>query len=226
MAFTLDRAVPWGRSLAEYAGMFDLTEDDLGRRILGCGDGPASFNAEMDQRGHRVVSFDPVYQFTAAQIKHRVIQTYDVIMEQLRPNAQNFVWDVIRSPEALGRIRMTAMRTFLADYDQGKREGRYVAAALPSLPFGDGQFDLALCSHFLFLYSDHLPFDFHCAAIREMCRAAEEVRIFPLLDLAGRESPYVEAGARELERASHRVEIQQVPYEFRRGSNRNMRVWA
>jgi len=37
---------PWGRSFEEYVRMFSLTPPDLKRKILGCGDGPASFNAE------------------------------------------------------------------------------------------------------------------------------------------------------------------------------------
>jgi hypothetical protein len=45
---------------------------------------------------------------------------------------------------------MAAMQTFLADYEQGKAEGRYVAGEVPYLPFKYGSFDLALCSHFLF----------------------------------------------------------------------------
>jgi len=46
---------------------------------------------------------------------------------------------------------MAAMQEFLADYRAGGREGRYMAATLPHLPFADGAFDLALCSHLLFL---------------------------------------------------------------------------
>ena len=49
--------------------MFDLTNVDLETQILGCGDGPASFNAEMKALGHTVVSVDPIYQFSADQIK-------------------------------------------------------------------------------------------------------------------------------------------------------------
>jgi hypothetical protein len=45
VAFTLDKVVPWGRSFDEYVRMFDLTPADLGKRILGCGDGPASFGS-------------------------------------------------------------------------------------------------------------------------------------------------------------------------------------
>jgi hypothetical protein len=54
--FTLDQVVPWGRSFAEYRRMFALTDAELGLRIIGCGDGPASFNAEATRRGTAVVS--------------------------------------------------------------------------------------------------------------------------------------------------------------------------
>ena len=46
MAMKLEKVVPFGRSLDEYIKMFKLTVADLGKRILGVGDGPASFNAE------------------------------------------------------------------------------------------------------------------------------------------------------------------------------------
>ena len=40
-------------SFDEYRRMFSMTEADLGRRIVGCGDEPASFNAEASRRGFR-----------------------------------------------------------------------------------------------------------------------------------------------------------------------------
>jgi hypothetical protein len=52
MPFTLDQIVPWGRSFDEYVRMFSLTPDDLDKNILGCGDGPASFNAAIRCCGH------------------------------------------------------------------------------------------------------------------------------------------------------------------------------
>ena len=55
-------------------------------------------------------------------------------MEQVRRNSQQFAWDTIQSVEDLGRIRMQAMEKFLDDYDEGKRQGRYVAAELPTIP--------------------------------------------------------------------------------------------
>ncbi|MDX1815834.1 MAG: SAM-dependent methyltransferase, partial [Thermodesulfobacteriota bacterium] len=55
MAFTLNKVVPWGRSFNEYTAMFALSETDLGKRILGCADGPASFNCILTKRGGRVL---------------------------------------------------------------------------------------------------------------------------------------------------------------------------
>ena len=51
------------------------------------------------------------------------------------------------------------------------------------------EFDLALVSHFLILYSAHLSFDVYLAAVRELCRVASAVRIFPILTLAREPSP-------------------------------------
>ena len=141
--FTLDQVVPWGRSFDEYRRMFALTDADLRMRILGCADGPASFNAEATRRGSAVASCDPLYQFNREQIQERVRVTYDQVIEQTRQNCDQFVWDTIHSVEHLGQLRMTAMQDFLADYDRGKTEGRYVDAELPALPFEDRSFDLA-----------------------------------------------------------------------------------
>lgn len=222
--FTLDHVVPWGRSFDEYRRMFMLIDADLRLRILGCADGPASFNAEATRRESTVVSADPLYRLEAVQIRNRIAATYDHVLDQTRRNAEAFVWDTIGSVEALGQIRMAAMQDFLEDYDRGKAAGRYVDAELPTLPFGDTSFDLALCSHFLFLYSDQLGEAFHRAAIREMCRVASEVRIFPLLTLGGQRSPHVESSTEEARHAGFDVSIEYVPYEFQRGGNQMMRI--
>jgi hypothetical protein len=148
--FTLASVVPWGRSFDEYRRMFALSDADLAGRILGCGDGPASFNVAATQRGASVVSCDPLYRFDATPIRTRIDQTRIEVLEQARRNAHEFVWDdAIPDVDALERVRMSAMTAFLDDYEQGRSEGRYLDAELPSLPFADDAFDLALCSHFL-----------------------------------------------------------------------------
>lgn len=223
--FTLDQVVPWGRSFDEYQRMFALTERDFGLRLLGCGDGPASFNAEATRRGAQVVSCDPIYQYDADQIQARIAATYDAILNQTRQNMNEFVWTNIRSVDELGRIRMEAMNEFLKDYSCGRSAGRYIDAELPNLPFDDRSFDLALCSHFLFLYSAQLGESFHLSAIREMSRVAREVRIFPLLALGAAPSPWVRSVAEACRAHGFRVSIEHVPYEFQRGGNQMMRIY-
>src|SRR5574337_451064 len=80
--FTLDQVVPWGRSFDEYRRMFTLSDADLRLRILGCADGPASFNAEATRRGSTVVSSDPLYRLEAVRIRNRIAVTYDHVLDQ------------------------------------------------------------------------------------------------------------------------------------------------
>jgi hypothetical protein len=150
MTMKLNEVIPWGRSFEEYRRMFALTDEDLGGRILGCGDGPASFNAEATALGHRVVSSDPIYSFSAAEIGRRVEECYDRVISQVMWNPEAFVWGYFRDADHLGECRLAAMRTFMADFEAGKQED--VAASLPKLPFHDRQFSLAVVSHLLFLY--------------------------------------------------------------------------
>src|SRR5437762_12150227 len=109
-AMELSEVVPWGRSLAEYRRIFDLTTADLAGRILGCGDGPASFNAEATALSHAIVSCDPIYAFSAEEIRGRGEACYETVVGAARRNAHRFIWDVFRDPDDLGRARMAAMR--------------------------------------------------------------------------------------------------------------------
>jgi len=222
--FTLDQVVPWGRSFDEYQRMFAMTNSDLEGTILGCGDGPASFNAEATRRGARVTSVDPIYTWNVGQIWDRIAASSEEIIEQTRANTDEFVWTTIRSIEELRRLRMGAMSDFLRDFTAGKAEGRYLDAELPNLPFADESFDLGLSSHFLFLYTAQLGQEFHRAAVQELCRVCREVRIFPLLELGARPSDLVGVIVDDRTDLGFRVSIETVPYEFQRGGNQMMRI--
>jgi hypothetical protein len=226
MSFKIESVIPWGRSMSEYVKMFDLTPDDLSLSILDCADGPASFNAEMTRQAYKVISCDPIYQFTASEIEQRVQDTYQAVINGVQVNFDRFVWQDIQSPAQLGQIRIAAMRQFLEDFPLGIQQGRYVIDELPVLSFNTSQFDLALCSHLLFTYSDQLGADFHLASILEMCRVAKEVRIFPLLvNFSEETSPLLQPVMNELQQQGYKVEIRQVTYEFQKGGNKMLRIW-
>jgi hypothetical protein len=224
MSFELDNIVPWGRSFKEYRRMFALSPEDLTGRLLGCGDGPASFNAEATHRDVSVVSVDPLYAFSAEAIKERIEETHDDVLQQLLQNRKDFIWEEAQSPERLVQKRLETMRIFLDDFRRSKNTSRYVAGTLPTLPFSDGAFDLALCSHLLFLYSDQLGSPFHIDSIREMLRVAREVRVYPLLTLEGTRSPHVEEVCQFCREQDHNVERVDVDYKFQRGADQMLIV--
>ncbi|MCM8525905.1 MAG: hypothetical protein NE327_05270 [Lentisphaeraceae bacterium] len=217
MSFSLDNVIPWGRSFSEYRKMFSLEDSDLAKKILGCGDGPASFNAELSEQDGEVISADPLYSFSAEQIKERVRAVYHTVLEKVEENKNEFVWDSIKSVQHLGELRKGAMELFLKDYQ--KNRDKYINCQLPDLPFNNSQFDLALCSHFLFLYSEHHSLEFHLKSIEELCRVAGEVRIFPLLELGSVKSRHLEEVLTHLDELNIYCEIQKVEYEFQKGGN-------
>jgi hypothetical protein len=94
MSMKLNEVIPWGRSFEEYARLFSLTSEDLAGTILGCGDGPASFNAEATAISHRVISRGPIYTFTAAEIERHMNDKHEeqrrLILDQFTKQAVPF----------------------------------------------------------------------------------------------------------------------------------------
>lgn len=227
MKLRLNQVVPWGRSFSEYIQMFDIDITKMPKSIIDCGGGPSSFNSEATVRGYSITSCDPIYQFSANEIAKRIDEVYPMILEGFKANHQKYVWGKYKAPEALCLDRMEAMRLFLADFQQGSLEKRYRKESLPKLSFDSGRFDLALCSHLLFTYSEHLSLEFHLDAITEMCRVATEVRIFPLLvNMTGETSPLLVPVMRELEINGYCTNLKKVPYEFQKEGNKMLQVFT
>lgn len=219
MVMKLDNVVPFGRSFAEYVKMFNLSEQDLQSKILGVADGPASFNATATLQGSQVISIDPVYNFSGEEIKQRFVAVVDDIIAQVEATPDDWVWSYHQSPEDLRKNRQQALEIFLADYNLGKAQGRYQIGELPQLNFPEQTFDLTLCSHFLFLYSQQLSYQFHLESIQAMLRVSREVRIFPLLTLMLQRSPYLDKIIAEINSLGYDTAIIKSNYEFQKGGN-------
>ena len=80
--FPLQRHHSVGRSFNEYLDIFNLSEEDMTRDIVGVGDGPASFNARMYQRGTPIISVDPIYRYSEVELRQRIQETYDDVIAQ------------------------------------------------------------------------------------------------------------------------------------------------
>ena len=225
VAISLEQIVPWGRSRREYDLIFGLQVGDPLGGVLDCGGGPSSFTAELSESGFRAVSVDPIYTFSGSAIRERFEAVMEPMMAQVQATPNDWVWGFHRDPDDLRANRRAAIEAFLADYDAGRREGRYVVGELPSLPFSAGSFGLAVCSHLLFLYSELLSEEFHVRSVLELCRVAHEVRAFPLLTLRGELSPHLGAVRAALRFAGWESEVVRVDYELQRGGNQMLRVF-
>jgi len=223
MVMKLDKVVPFGRLLTEYQLMFHLTSEDMKRKILDVAGGPASFNAEMHRLGCLSTSIDPLYKFSGQEIQQRFDECVDSVIEQVRTTPKDWVWNYHKSVEELRRNREKALATFLADYELGKADQRYVSGALPDLLLEE-HYDLVLCSHFLFLYSEQLDYDFHRRSILNLLKQSHEVRIFPLLTLDLKQSPHLGLILQELHQLGYATEILKVDYELQRGGNEMLKI--
>ncbi|MEE1752727.1 methyltransferase domain-containing protein [Streptomyces sp. SP18CS02] len=168
------------RSFDEYRAMFALSDDDLALRVLDCPGGAASFVAEAGSRGTDAVAVDPQYGPGRKLLGTLALREIEHKHAYVADNAARFVWDWFGSPERFTRLRARAARAFTADI--AARPDRYVAGALPRLPFADRSFDLVLSSHLLFSYGAQLSEEFHLSALIELVRVARrEVRLYPVV---------------------------------------------
>lgn len=181
----LDKLVITPRPLADYRNMFLLTDEDLcAGAILDCPAGASPFGAQVRRRGGTVVSVDPAYGGSRTELIERVSTDLSRLTGWVAANYDALDWSYLGSPDALMRSWELAVDYFATDYEPDNQ--RYVCAALPSLPFPDRHFRLALSSHLMFSYPDFLSFDAHLACLLELVRVTSgEVRVFPLVDSVG-----------------------------------------
>ena len=202
------------RSYLEYRAMFDLPAW-LPGRILDCCAGGSGFTAAVPG----AVAADPAYAMSFADLEAAVRRGTAQGGGIVTDHPEHFTWDWYGSAEYRDVIRAAAADAFVAD--RRRRPWCYPAAALPDLPFADDAFDLVLCSHLLFTWSDQLDRQWHLAALMELSRVGAEVRVFPLVvQRTGEPVPYLDAVRRELGAAGIGTQVRKVPYEFQRGGNR------
>jgi hypothetical protein len=224
MSTNLDPAAGFGeylisaRSFVEYTAMFALTSDDLRGSVLDCPGGGASFTATACARGVEAMAIDPAYAMPPEDLSNRLALELERGAIWARERSDAYVWDFYGGPADHATLRAESAQNFVADY--GAHRERYLPAALPHLPLGDAAIKLVLSSHLLFTYADRLDHTFHLAALREMARVArDQVRVYPLVDLAGRPlDELVTALVQDLESDGLRASVRAVDYEFQRGA--------
>jgi SAM-dependent methyltransferase len=136
----------------------------------------------------------------------------------LADHEDRFVWTWYGSRERRDRMLSDALEAFRTGLDT--HPATYVPGALPELPYAADAFDLALCSHLLFTWSDLLDEEWPERALLELLRVARQVRVFPLVVQGTAEPvPFLPRTLDRLRALGHRADVVQVPYEFHCGAN-------
>jgi len=207
------------RPLAEYRVMFALGEADLTGQVLDCPGGAASFTAEVCAAGGDAVAVDVVYERGPAEVAVLARGEAERGNAYMAGNADRYVWSYFSDVVSHDQARRAAAEVFARDITSHPQ--RYVAGALPHLPFEDRSFDLVLSGHLLFTYTDRLDANFHLEALLELVRVTRsQVRVFPLLEHTGRSDPQALDYLRsQLTARGIDTQIRQVDYEFQLGGD-------
>ena len=222
--FQLKQVAFFGRTLAEYLKMFSLELKALrGQKILDVASGPGSFVAEALAMGLNATGCDPMYAQDVDTIAAQGKADIDSCREQIRRNPGVLVY---RDIDAFYGDKYVALEKFAVDFRQRRGQGRYVAGALPSLPFPDRTFDLVLSANFLMIYApladggmhDGADFglEFHARAFRELARVARrELRVAGMHTWTQppQPHPYCEPVTRVVEEAGFAVELVPTDYD-------------
>lgn len=213
------------RPLADYRTMFLLTDPELtAGPILDCAAGASPFGAQARLRGGSVVSVDPLFTASREELVELARRDTERVADWVAANPGAFDWDYLGAPEPALRAWDLAIDLFALDYEPDGH--RYVAAALPSLPFPDGRFRLTVSSHYLFTYPAQVSFAEHVAAIAELVRVTTgEVRLSPLIDTGAVTYPRLA----ELRATVHGLgictEIRTVSGAYQPGGNHTLVCW-
>ncbi|MDA8388641.1 MAG: hypothetical protein M0Z58_08280 [Nitrospiraceae bacterium] len=211
-----------GRTYEEYLSMFDLAEAVFfSGPVLDCPAGPSSFAAQACAKGFKAAACDVLYNLPSGELAAMGKRDLALIGQKLEETAHLFNWDYYGDKAGHMGHRTAALGRFLADFQEGAENGRYVYAELPRLPFADRSFRLVLSSHFLFLYGDILTPGFHAESLGEMARVSSgEVRIYPLQGLDARPYPHMDGVLEILRKSGVAAEIRPTPFEFFKGANK------
>ncbi|MBK1876174.1 class I SAM-dependent methyltransferase [Pelagicoccus mobilis] len=223
--FELTSIYFFGRPYEELLRCFGLDERDLfGKSVLECPSGPSSFVAEANAVGIRAIGVDPIFYRSPAAVRDLAMADFRLMFDRVRlAPPDTFVERTYRSIDEAEAVRFVGLLRFLADYSTGKALGRYREGSLPYLEFEDRAFDVVLCGHLLFIYSDTLDLEFHRAAFKELCRVAkEEARIHPVVDNGSERYPYLDELLELADVLGFDSCIQEVDHEFFKGTNRTL----
>lgn len=229
--FKFGDVVFFGRSIDEYVSMFDLDLSELkGKRILDCSAGPSAFAVQAGKHDITVIACDPRYDLDIQALSLLVSDHAEEVQQKQERSRHLFHPQLVSVSE-----RKLAMNKFLQDYESGRKSGRYIAGALPKLPFADRSFDLVLCANLLFIYSDvsvgglmhgsPFSYQFHLDSLRELLRLTRhDVRVYPLQGTDVVEHDWLHPVMRDLKKSGYVAQLRSVEQRDIIGAEEMLRI--
>ncbi len=218
--FKLKDIVLIGRRFDEYYKIFDLKNVEPNvAKILDVGGGVSSFCSEGNLKGYNITSSDRIYCFSPDEIREKCMADLNLNWKMVREKNDMFIWTYYKNVQEWKENRSTAYNEFLNDYRKNLNK-KYIYTDFPESSFENNEFTLSLVSHFLFLYDEHLDYEFHKKTINEIIRVtSKEIRIFPIVNLRGKRSVYIQKIIDENDFKNYNFKIEKVDYEFFENAN-------
>lgn len=198
--------------------MFALSPANLERTILSVASGGSSLGAELRTQNSMVTSLDPLYKQPPEVVEQLITRQLQRLEGLIVENSPEWVWSYHGGKPSLLASRKKTFDAFLSDYRLHYGSQYYRASSLPFLST-ERTYDLCLCSHFLFLYSNLLDYDFHITSIRSLLKVANELRIYPIMTQALVQYPHLDTLRTELQENGFRSRVVSVSYRLRRDSD-------
>ncbi len=215
----------WIYNLSDYQQIFALTDQDLQKKTLDFASGISSVNAELYAQGQTIVSVDPNYRLSPKDMQ---VQARQILQDNITYLRQHL--DSLPAPHAAFADTLIVQwrhstEQFIADYELGKKQGRYLTIDYSPFTKLDQTFELLLCTDFLFNSTQSLKSSSQ-DIMNELCKLAVEVRIFPLPEVKTTVAAELGPIMLALQNRNFGVEIRAVNYPMRKDANAILRVWA
>nr|WP_275432212.1 SAM-dependent methyltransferase [Staphylococcus sp. ACRSN] len=220
----LDRIIFIGRTFNEYIKMFNLNANMLrNKKLLDCPAGACAFASKGKAMGIHIKSCDIAYYFDKQELFEKGKADINHAMEGIKQTSNLYNWTYFNDIQELKQARNQALEACYSD--MLINESDYLAVRLPDLPYENNSFDLLLSAHFLFMYAEHLDYEFHLACLNEMLRVAkDEIRIFPVVDLSGKPYQYLHEILTYINDLGHETELIKVDYEFQKNAHTMLKI--
>jgi hypothetical protein len=212
----------FGRDLDEYEKMFNLKNIAPSTKIISIADGPSSFNVQLREQGINITSVDPIYNLSVNEIEEIFQKSYLFTKDLFVKNKENYNFKNEHEMELALARRKNTFNAFIIDYE--KHRDKYEYGKLPFLKYEANAYDLCLCSNLLFLFDHLFDLEFHINSIKEMLRISKEMRLFPLYNINGKESKYVNPVIEYLTDNNYTWEMESNNYHIWKRGNRLLKA--